>query len=94
MTAELRRLHAVIYGRVQGVGFRYFVARCAGGEPITGWVRNRPDGAVEVLAEGPEPVLQTLLARMEQGPSGARVSRVDSDWAEASGQHAGFEIRL
>ena len=50
---EKARVRATVHGDVQGVGFRYFVQRCAWEEQLAGWVRNRPDGAVECVAQGP-----------------------------------------
>lgn len=71
------RLHVVVRGRVQGVGFRWFVREAARPLDLAGWVKNRPDGGVEVAADGSEGSIQTLRAALEQGPSGAIVSSVD-----------------
>jgi acylphosphatase len=65
-----------IEGRVQGVGFRYFVRRAARQLGVAGWVRNRADGSVEVLADGPAPALAELELRLREGPPGSRVSQV------------------
>ena len=89
----MHRVRLVIRGRVQGVGFRYFVLRRAGELAIKGWVCNRPDGSVEVEAEGPRAVLATLLEAMKRGPQGARVQSVDESWAEAPPEYRDFEIR-
>jgi acylphosphatase len=59
-----QELHAVVHGRVQGVGFRYFVVERALSLGLRGYTRNRDDGSVEVLALGPRPVLENLLARL------------------------------
>jgi acylphosphatase len=91
VTAE--RLDATIRGRVQGVGFRYFVLRRAMDLELTGWVANGPDGSVRCIAEGPRPDLESLLASLEAGPAGAIVDRVQAAWAAASGGFASFEIR-
>ncbi|HJZ85609.1 MAG TPA: acylphosphatase [Polyangia bacterium] len=88
-----RRLHLTIRGLVQGVAFRWSAERAARRLGLCGWVRNRPDGSVEVLAEGPEPVLQELLAWCREGPPGARVSGVAEKWLEATGELTRFEIR-
>ena len=85
-------LRLVIRGRVQGVGFRHFVSRQAGALGIAGWVRNRPDGAVEVEAEGPKPDLERLVTALSRGPAGARVSAVEQEWSEREPGHRGFRI--
>jgi acylphosphatase len=85
-------LHAVIHGNVQGVGFRYFVRRRAEEAGLAGWVRNRPDGSVELQAEGSRPALERLLDQVSRGPGLAGVGRVDSSWGEATGLK-GFSIR-
>lgn len=77
-------LHAIVRGRVQGVGFRFFVERQANGLGLAGWVRNISDGAVEVLAEGAMPQLEALLASLQRGPRFAQVEAVESDWREAT----------
>lgn len=89
-----RALHAVVYGRVQGVGFRAFVVAHARALGVTGWVRNLPQGqAVEVWAEGPTPSLVRLLALLRRGPPLAGVERVEEEWALPTGEWEGFTIR-
>jgi acylphosphatase len=85
-------LHAVVHGDVQGVGFRYFIQRRAAEAELAGWVRNLPDGSVELQAEGSRPALQRLLDQVSRGPGQAGVERVDSDWGEETGLK-GFAIR-
>ncbi len=70
-------LHAVVRGRVQGVGFRWFVRERARRLGIRGWVRNRGDGSVEVEAAGDPASLEELRTLLGEGPSGAQVSAVD-----------------
>ncbi|TMD54260.1 MAG: acylphosphatase, partial [Chloroflexi bacterium] len=65
----LEELHAYVHGRVQGVGFRYFVAQKAQSLGLRGYVRNEYDGSVEVLAQGPRPALEHLLTYLRRGPS-------------------------
>jgi acylphosphatase len=72
---EARRF--VVRGRVQGVGFRWFVEREAHMLGIAGWVRNNPDGSVEVLAMGTRNQLSGLRSRLQQGPRAARVDHVE-----------------
>jgi acylphosphatase len=71
------RLHVLVRGRVQGVGFRWFVREAARDLGLAGWVRNRPDGAVEVAAEGDARMLERLRDTLRAGPSGASVTAVD-----------------
>ena len=84
------RLAARVTGRVQGVGFRYFVTQHARRLGLTGRVRNTPDGAVTLEAEGPRPDLERLLAHLREGPSAASVAHVEAAWAAAEGEHADF----
>ena len=91
---DLAQLHATVEGRVQGVSFRYFVAELATQLEITGWVRNRWNGNVEVLAEGPRPKLERLLVALNQGPRAARVNKVTHQWGEHSGEFSQFRIRM
>jgi acylphosphatase len=90
---EIIRLHVLVEGRVQGVGFRAFVESRAASLPVTGWVRNRWDGTVEVVAEGERSVLEKLLVAVSRGPGAGYVSRVVPDWGAASGEFNGFYIR-
>ena len=70
------RLHVVIRGRVQGVGFRWFVRETATRLDLSGWVKNRDDGGVEVLADGPDASLRLLREALGHGPRGAHVSEI------------------
>jgi acylphosphatase len=87
------RLCAQIFGDVQGVGFRAFVFRRALSYGVTGWVRNRTDGSVELLAEGPRAALETLLSDVTAGPSGSTVERVETRWEQASSEFRVFGLR-
>jgi acylphosphatase len=87
------RLDATITGRVQGVGFRYFVLREAMALGVTGWVANTPAGAVRCVAEGPRRSLESLEARLHDGPPSADVERVSVAWMSATGTFASFEVR-
>ncbi len=89
---ESRRLHARIYGLVQGVFFRDTTRQQARALNLSGWVRNEADGSVEVIAEGPPADLETLLQFLRQGPSHARVDRVEADWAAATGEFSSFNV--
>ena len=70
-------LHVLVRGRVQGVGFRWYVREVARDLGLAGWVRNRPDGAVEVAAEGDVQMIDRLRDMLRAGPSGASVTAVD-----------------
>ena len=87
------RLEAHVRGRVQGVGFRYFVLEHASRLRLQGWVANDRDGAVSLVAEGSRPILEKLLALLEDGPPAARVDRVDTIWSSATGEFARFGVR-
>ncbi len=77
---EARRY--IVRGRVQGVGFRWFVEREARMLGVNGWVRNNPDGTVEVLGMGSREQLDTLRVRLKQGPRASRVDEVNIEPAE------------
>ena len=93
MTADLVRLEATARGRVQGVGFRYFVLRRGMELGLTGWVANESDGSVRCVAEGPRNDLEALLQTMELGPAGALVEGVRATWSDATGTLRDFGIR-
>jgi len=77
------RLHAIVRGRVQGVGFRYFAHHAASHLGVAGTVRNLPDKSVEVNAEAEERApLETLLKELNDGPTTAHVESVDAIWEE------------
>jgi acylphosphatase len=87
------RLEAVVHGRVQGVGFRIFVARHAARLGLAGWVANEPSGRVRCVAEGPHVALEALLDDLRDGPPGAWVERVEVTWSAATGSFRDFDIR-
>jgi acylphosphatase len=87
------RLHTVVEGRVQGVGFRYFVLSKANQLNITGWVRNTPEGNVEVIAEGDRVELEDLLSALRKGPRSAFVSNIKENWDTPSGEFQNFSVR-
>ena len=89
MSISENPIHArryIVRGRVQGVGFRWFVEREAHILGIAGWVRNNHDGSVEVLAQGTRDQLSGLHSRLREGPRAARVDSVEvSDDSEVAG---------
>lgn len=90
---ELLRLHALVHGHVQGVYFRATTQREAVARGLKGWVRNRWDGTVEVVAEGPRAALASFEVFLHQGPPGAHVTHVDIAYSPATGEFSGFNIR-
>ena len=86
-----RRL--IIGGRVQGVGFRYFTQEVAQREGVTGWVRNRADGRVEVYIEGEAETVTRVERALRQGPRSARVDDVSVEMEPPSGEYSEFVIR-
>jgi len=89
---SLQARRFLVRGRVQGVGFRWFVEREARLLGITGWVRNNADGAVEVLAQGTREQLSGLRDRLQQGPRAARVDDVDESEANLTQDLTSFRI--
>jgi acylphosphatase len=79
------RKRVVVYGRVQGVFFRDTVRRLAAREGVSGWVRNRPDGAVEAVFEGGPDSVERLVRFCREGPRGAQVERVEAFDEEPDG---------
>lgn len=88
----MERIYLHIFGRVQGVGFRWHTGNRAGELGLKGWVRNCPDGSVRALAEGPKKQLRALVDWINQGPERARVDRVELIWAEATEEFDQFKI--
>ena len=90
---EMVRLSAKVYGRVQGVFFRYFVQNTAKNLELKGYVRNLPSGnIVEVQAEGNKQQLEKLIKQLKIGPPGAQVKKVEINWSAHSGQFTTFSI--
>lgn len=87
------RLHAIVYGYVQGVNFRATTQHEARIRNLTGWVRNQWDETVEVMAEGPRTTLEEFERYLHQGPSAAEVEDVEVTYSEATGEFSGFNIR-
>lgn len=87
-----KHIHALVSGRVQGVGFRYFVERIAQSMGVVGEVRNLGDGRVEIRAEGEEALLDSFLKKVEQGPGLSHVTSIDVDWSPAIGVYKRFDV--
>ncbi len=91
---EEKRVHVIVRGWVQGVGFRASCARKANALGLTGWVRNRGDGSVEALFEGPAGAVDEMIAWCHHGPIAAEVSSVEVRDAEPGPRERSFRIRL
>ena len=81
-----------ITGKVQGVGFRYFVLRQAQELGINGWVSNKSNGDVEALAQGEKADLEQFIAKVKEGTTFSRVDNVNLEWMNKGEQYFGFEI--
>ena len=86
------RVHLRIEGRVQGIFFRYSAVEEAVRLRLRGWVRNCPDGSVEVVAEGPKKNIEELIRWCRHGPPGAHVYNVQIQWEEYKGEFENFHI--
>jgi acylphosphatase len=92
--SDTSRIHATVHGFVQGVNFRYYTLRQARILNLHGYVRNRLDGSVEVVAEGEPAALSHLLQWLQSGSPSATVDRVESEWQDPTGEFRSFEVRL
>ena len=90
---ELAHLKAIVHGRVQGVYYRAFASREAKSLSLKGYVRNASNGDVEVEAEGEKGLLEELLRRLQAGPDGASVEKIDVSWPERAGKYSAFDVR-
>lgn len=86
------RMHLIIEGRVQGVWFRESTRREAVSLRVTGWVRNRPDGTVEAVIEGPQQAVDQLVAWCHKGPPAAKVTAVHKEQGTWQGEFDAFDI--
>lgn len=87
------KVSVIVHGRVQGVAFRHYTVRRAVGLGVKGWVRNLPDGSVEGVFEGEAAAVDALVEWCRQGPSAARVERVDVREEPYAAEFADFSIR-
>jgi len=92
-SSTIEELYVVARGRVQGVGFRYFVVEKAASLGLRGYAPNESNGEVEVLAQGPRPALEHLLSLLRQGPSAAYVSDIQVIWRDPTEHVSGFHVR-
>lgn len=87
------QLTAIVHGQVQGVGFRWWTRHRAAELDLAGYARNRPDGTVEVVAEGPRPACSRLLEQLRSEQTPGRVERVAERWGTATGRFTEFGTR-
>ena len=88
----LSTAHMIAHGRVQGVGFRYFVHQQARAYGLTGWVKNLPNGNVEIHAEGEKQTIQEFIVNVKEGPAFGYVSDLELEWGEPSEEYRTFDI--
>ena len=89
----MERLHAIVSGTVQGVFFRANTVSVATKLGLKGYVRNLPDGSVEVIAEGEKELLEKLLEWCSHGPEGAMVTKTETKWEENKNEFRDFRVR-
>lgn len=90
--SNVAAFHAIVHGRVQGVGFRWFTVYAAERNGVSGWVRNCRDRTVEVEASGPREALEAFLEDLHQGPASAHVTEVSVDWLPTVPEHGDFHV--
>ena len=86
--------HILVKGRVQGVGFRYSTRQAAGRFGVKGWVRNTPDGSVEVVCEGPRDKVEKLLKWLHSGPPGSYVAGIETTHLKPQGVFRSFTVEF
>ncbi len=93
MPGDLKRVHVIIFGEVQGVFFRDFTKKIADSIGVFGWVKNNSNGSVEAIAEGSKKQLDEFLEKCSKGPQTSEIVEVRRLWEKASGEFKGFGIR-
>jgi acylphosphatase len=91
-TGDCLQLYAIVTGRVQGVSFRYYTVQRARQLGVVGWVRNRQDGSVEVVAEATTSQLESLLAFLHTGSPASKVQSVEIEWRPPTDDYANFDV--
>jgi len=86
-------VHIIVHGRVQGVSYRYFVIEEAHALGLDGWVRNLPNGTVEVWAEGDRGLLESLIEKLKIGPRAAAVKDLEITWQKPTYKEKGFHLK-
>ncbi|MDD3726137.1 MAG: acylphosphatase [Candidatus Ratteibacteria bacterium] len=88
----MERVHIIVYGTVQGVGFRFYTRDIALKTGITGWVKNLRDGSVEIVAEGSKEEIQIFLKRLQDGYLGRNISHIETKEEHYTGEFSSFDI--
>jgi len=91
--SEIRRIHVIVTGRVQGVGYRFFVQQVAATHHLSGFIKNQGDGSVLLEAQGPETAIHKFLEILKTGPRLARVESIAVNWIEPVHDSQDFQIR-
>ncbi|MCJ7811921.1 acylphosphatase [bacterium] len=86
------RAHIIVSGRVQGVGYRYFVCKNARRMELTGWVKNLFSGEVEIEIEGPKGLVESFIQELWTGNAWATIRNVEVNWEKYQGKYTGFDI--
>ena len=89
---SMSAVHMTAHGRVQGVGFRFFVRAQAKASGVNGWARNLTDGTVEIHVEGEKEILLDFIKKIERGPAFGYVSELTIDWIEPENRYDSFNI--
>ena len=89
----IKAAHILVRGLVQGVGYRYYAFRAARQLGLVGWVKNLPDGTVEVETEGDDGALNEFIGELKAGPRSSVVREVDVRWIKATGKYSDFDVR-
>ena len=92
--APLFRAHIFYTGRVQGVGFRYTAEAIAHRLELTGWVKNLPDGRVELVCEGPKDKIEALFSEIQDGSLGRHIKKADCRWEEPVNEFKEFRVEF
>ena len=90
----LHRVHAYYTGRVQGVGFRYTAEGLALGLKLGGWVKNLPDGRVELVCEGPKERIEKLLSLIQESMLGKHIKKTDLFWEKPMNEFTDFTVEF
>lgn len=91
--SNTKKAHIFIEGRVQGVGFRYFTKTNAQKLGLAGWVKNRADGRVEAIFEGPKEDVLKMIEQCQKGPRASKVNNIDLEWEEVDSTTNSFQIK-
>jgi acylphosphatase len=88
----MKRLHAIVYGRVQGVGFRYYAYYEALKQQLTGWIKNNDDGTVELEVQGEKEAVQSFIEKISEGPPFAKVTKLETAYIEPISNEKTYRI--